>query len=342
LDGSWDVAVLATAYRVPDRVVTSDEVQDRVLADGGLRLPKGLVEQVTGIVERRQVQPGTLPSDLAAIAGQDALQRAGVDTTEVDLLIHAANARDLGEPATANMVQELLGARRAAVFDIANGCNAFLTAMSVARAMLCADQYKTALLVCGEVTSASIDYCIADSRDLKTKFAGLTLGDGGAAMVLRRVSPGACSPTLGSIVLASAGEHWRISGVRGGGILEYGDLDNPSNRYFYCDSSELQRVSEELFPGVLERGLTGMGWSKDAVDHVIPHQVSLGVVDALRSLMGNERATYHDTLTRFGNTGAASMGIALASAQHTISSGERVLLAGVASGWSGGVGCLTW
>lgn len=334
--------MLATAGHVPERVVTSDEVHDRVLAAGGLRLPRGLVEQVTGIVERRQVSPGTLPSDLAAAAARDALAQAGVDAADVDLLVHAANARDLGEPATANMVQELLGARRAAVFDIANGCNAFLTALSAARAMLCADHYETALIVAGEVTSASIDYGIASSRDLKTKFAGLTLGDGGAAMVLRRVRPGTGHPTLGSIVLESAGEHWRISGVRGGGILEYGDLDNPTNRYFYCDSSELQRVSEELFPGVLERGLTCMGWSRDAVDHVVPHQVSLAVVHALRELLGNERATYHHTLTRFGNTGAASMGIALASAQDTISTGERVLLAGVASGWSGGVGCLTW
>lgn len=342
MEGRPGVALLATSFHVPDHVVSSDEVQDRVLAAGGLRLPKGLVEAVTGIVERRHVQPGTLPSDLAAIAALDALDRAGVCAAEIDLLVHAANARDLGEPATANVVQDLVAARRAAVFDIANGCNAFLTALSAVRSMMCAEHYETALVVSGEVTSSSIDYCITGSRDLRTKFAGLTLGDGAAAVVLRRTSSDTEHPILGPIVLASAGEHWRVSGVRGGGVMEYGDIDNPTSRYFYCDSSELQRISEELFPDVLRRGLARMGWSNDAVDHVVPHQVSLGVVDALRSLLDNERATYHETLTRFGNTGAASIPIALASAQDTIARGERVLLAGVASGWSGSVGCVTW
>jgi acetoacetyl-CoA synthase len=337
------VSIVGTGSVLPPRTVSSAAIAARVREVGGIPMAPSMIEVMTGIRERRHVDDGVLPSVLAAEAGERALEDAGLTGADVDLLIFCANSRDVGEPATANVVQMLVGCPRASVFDVANGCNSFLSALEISRALLESTPSRTALVVSAEVLSLGIDYAIQDTRELRNKFAALTLGDGAGAVVLQRSATGR---TLLPATFLSAGEHWQLSGVAAGGAnhIRQHAAGLETDYYFRCESSELQRVSTELLPGIVDEALDAVGWSASEVDHVIPHQLSKAVATFIAHDLKMTNATCHLALDVVGNVGAASIPLTLDRCARAgeLEPGQKVLLIGIASGWSGGVCPLIW
>lgn len=337
--------ITGLAHAIPEQSITSHEIEARVAAASQpMRIPRGLIERLSGVANRSHMADDGCSSDLAVAAAQTALARAGVAAHEIDLLIFAAASHDVAEPATANIVQAKLGCTAAHVFDIKNACNSFLNALDVAHAFIQTRRARRILLTTGEMLSPTINFWVQDIDDLHLKFAGLTLGDGGAACVVEAASSEAALPERGILPgrFYSDGSQWQLSTILSGGTL----LKHDSSRfYFECESTRLQALAQEWVPRVIEQTLAALEWDfRRDVRLVVSHQVSLRLIRSICKATGYPLERCMVTLDQVGNTAAASIPIALSMAaeQGRIQPGDKVLLVGGAAGFSAGVVPLIW
>jgi 3-oxoacyl-[acyl-carrier-protein] synthase III len=128
--------IAGIGHYVPERVVGSAALEKELCLTDRLGVPAGFIERMTGVAERRWAPPGTATSDLAALAAERALAAADLDAGDLDCIVFAAVGQDLAEPATANILQERLGARRAHVFDVKNACNSWLNGIDLADSLI--------------------------------------------------------------------------------------------------------------------------------------------------------------------------------------------------------------
>ncbi len=333
-------AFAGIGHVLPDQRVTSTEIEDRVREHIDDRLMRaGVIESLSGVRERRHAPEGTTSSDLASQAALRALDDAGLIPGDIDMLIFASACQDIIEPATANIVQVKTGCFNASVMDVKNACNSFVNGLDVAAAAIETGRAKRVLIATGEILSMAIDYDIKGVRDLRTKFAALTLGDAGAAAVLETVESGDRGVYPGKFM--TDGSHWELSTILFGGTLMGRDT---SRSYFECQSSELQELAVSTLPPVIKDALFSVGWTVDDIDLVIPHQVSLAVIERLGDIVGVPVDNRMVTVDRFGNTAAASIPLALSTAKDEgrLKRGDKVLLVGGAAGWSAGVIPIVW
>ncbi len=327
-------------HHLPKRVVTSEEVERRVYETSRFRIPRGLVEKATGIATRHHSEEGEQASDLALKASETALKRAKLDPADIDLIIFASCMQDVAEPATANIVQEKLGAKQAHVFDVKNACNSFLNGLDVAESLISAGRAKNALIAVGETLSFCIDWDIDSVEKLRTGMSGLTLGDAGAAAVLTAESNGNGRGLLGS-AFRSFGDQWRLATVMGGGSMYRSDA---AHAYFRAYSQQLRAQALRHIPDLVKHTLDRVGWEPGDVDVVCTHQVTVEMVAVLADLCGIDRDKCVISVADCGNTAAASIPIGLARAQEEgrLQPYAKVLLVGGAAGFSVGVVPLVW
>ena len=334
-----NAVVVGTGHALPTHCLNSRDIEQRVSeSSSDFVMPAGIIEAVTGVSERRHAAAGVNSSDLATEAGLKALLAAGADPASVDLLIFAAASHDVSEPATSAIVQAKTGCTNATFVDVKNACNSFLNGLDFAAAAISTGRARRVLVTSGEVLSPTINWSVDDAGDLRRKFAAFTLGDAGGAVLLE-ASPQERGLLAGRFV--SDGTAWRLSTVLFGGTLMGRDS---SRSYFECDSRELQRLALEHIPPLMDKTLSEVNWRADDIAHVIPHQVSRGVIDALCSAIDFPRERVQVTLDRFGNTAAASIPLALSLAdeQGLIHKGDKLLLVCGAAGFTAGVLPVIW
>lgn len=332
-------ALLGLAHAVPDCIVASEDVEKRVSDGSAVRVPPGWIEKLAGVQERRHAGPEQSSSDLAAAAGIAALEDAETQAEDVDLVIFASASHDVSEPATANIVHQKVGCTRASAFDVKNACNSFLNAIDVAGALLAQGRCQRVLVTAGEVLSPMIRWNIDDAKALGRHFAGFTLGDAGAAFLLGPA--GADRRGLHHGVFDTDGSKWEASVVMSGGTVL---RDDHSRMFLECDSRVLHDAALALVPRLVKRSLCEVGWRLDDVRWIVPHQVSRSVVEALAEVMDFPIERCVLTLPEFGNTGAASIPLALSLCRDrgVLEPGDKVLLIGGAAGFSAGVVPLVW
>jgi 3-oxoacyl-(acyl-carrier-protein) synthase III len=319
--------ITGIGHHLPARVVSSGEVEARVNASSsGFTLPRGTIRLLTGVRNRHYADDGCASSDLAAAAARKALDAAELDSRTVDVVIFTSASHDVSEPATANLVQHKLGCTGASVFDVKNACNSFLNGVDIAHSFIETGRAARVLLASGEVLSPTINWSVRDNEDLTTKFAALTLGDGGGACVLEARPDGGESGLRRGQFL-SDGAQWELSTVLAGGTLMPGDF---SQRSFECRSTELHLLALEYLPDLIRKVLKDLDWEPGDIDLVAPHQVSLSIIEAICQQVGLERDRCQTTLTHVGNTAAASIPIALNTAVDAgrLEKGAKVLLVG--------------
>lgn len=331
------VAVVAGMGRyLPERIVRSEWIEDRLGLQKRFGIPCGLIEKLTGVRERRYAASGETSSDLAARAAEIALKQAGLAAPDLDTVIFAAASHDISEPATANLLQQKLGAPNAHVFDVKNACNSFLNALDLADALIRLGRAKAVLIAVGEVLSPTVNWRLETLEQLELGFAALTLGDGGAAMVLTASDRPADPRGLRARRFFSDGSAWELATIKFGGTLCPRDL---SQSYFESRSAELQQLALKYMPPVIEQTLADVGWSMRDVDLVVPHQVSMRIIQKMSRMVKLPLEKCMITLPRYGNTAAASIPIALCEAVESRQVGpeSRLLLVGGASGFSAAV-----
>ncbi len=333
-------AFAGVGYYLPGEPVTSKVINRRILETTGYELTDGLIQRLTGVKSRYYRADDEQCSDLAVKGARQAMERADVAADEVDLLIFASCTQDITEPATANIVQEKLGCHGAQVLDIKNACNSFLNGLDVADSHIRTGKSKCALVTVGEALSLSIDWGIRNADDLKSRIASLTLGDAGAAAVLKAV-PEEEGRGIMTTRFRSYGEKWRLATVMSGGSVHQFD---PKHGYFHSESLALRDAAFELIPGVVAEALESIGWKASDIDVGCGHQVTAEIVKGIQERCGIHAGREIVTVTDCGNTAAASIPLCLGRAYDDgkIKPGKKILLVGGAAGFSVGVLPIVW
>jgi len=320
------VGITAVASCLPERQVSTADLQSSVAMASGLPLPAGMFAQATGITTRRVAADGEYASDLAIGAGRQVLEQAGLDALDVDLLLFASATRDMAEPATAHVVQAALGGRAHAL-DVTNACNSFLNGIDLARSMILAGRARRALVVTGETPTRSMRPRLDGMRQARRSFAGYTFGDAGAAVLVEPVATGG----ILDVDAETHSQHWQVGGIFGGGSRHpRGD----EHTYFTGDGHKLRGVFEKIGLGLVERvhHRTGLGW--DDYARVLVHQVTLPYLQRFVEVAGVPVDKLEVTVCELGNMASATLGVQLARVRPGLRSGDKVLLVGLGGGVS--------
>jgi 3-oxoacyl-[acyl-carrier-protein] synthase-3 len=291
----------------------------------------------TGIRERRQVEPGQTLSSLALPAARQCLERAGVTADELDGIIVATITGDYIMPATANLLQHLLGATRAWGYDLLNACNGFLAALSTAAAMVEAGRARRILVIGGDVMSLRTDYRDRNTCILFGDGCGAVLveagpADGHGMVDWEMRSDGGGAPDL-IIPFAGAGP-----ASDGAAALARGDQYLKQNGRTVFQQA-IRRMSE-----ICESLLSRLGLGAADVDLLVPHQANLRIIQPTAERLGLPMEKVVVNIDRVANTTAGTIPLALDDAQRDgrLKTGSRVLLAAFGGGLTWGACYLTW
>ncbi|MEZ6017263.1 MAG: 3-oxoacyl-ACP synthase III [Planctomycetota bacterium] len=329
------VHLASLAHALPEEVVTSDALEARLWPlYERLGVSVGRLELMSGIKERRFWPPGTRPSHAATVAGELALERAGVSRDQIGLLIFTGVCRDFMEPATASVVHAKLGlSPTCPAFDVSNACLGFLNGMALAAEMIERGSLETALIVSGEDGRPLIDETIraltagheVGRRELKLAYASLTIGSGAAAAVLTSARRAPHGPRIvGGAVLAATEHHELCSGDRienGGPLMQ-------------TDSEALLHAGNALAAETWGAFLKEVEWRAEDVERIVTHQVGVQHKKLLFDTLGLDHARDFPTVAEYGNIGSVSLPLSLSLAREAgfVRDGQRVALMGIGSG----------
>jgi 3-oxoacyl-[acyl-carrier-protein] synthase-3 len=322
--GRSDVHVTITGLgaHVPERVLTNEELAKLVDTSDEWIVTR------TGIRERRIAAETEALSDLALPAVRQALDQAGSDGTDIDLLIVATVTPDMMFPSTAAILSDRLGAADAAAYDLSAGCTGFMYALAQAYGMLAAGLARRALVVGGDVLSRILDW--SDRSTL------ILFGDGAGAVVLEpSEKAGFLAFELG--VDGAGGENlW----LPGSGSRRFEDPD----RLVKMNGREVFKFATRVLvssgEAVLERG----GVSTEDVDVYVPHQANVRIIDHATKKLGIPSDRVVVNVDRYGNTSSGSIPLALADAQADgrLRSEALVLMTGMGAGLTWGSALMRW
>jgi len=330
-----NVHIEALGLALPQQVVSSTDLEGRLGAlYERLGVSVGRLELMSGIRERRFWKAGTRPSDAAARAGKDAMERSGVDPARIGCLIHSSVCRDFMEPATASVVHARLGlSPECEAFDLSNACLGFANAMSLLASRIERGELDAALVVSGEDGGPLVEETISallregvTRQDLKRAYASLTIGSGAAAMILTSSRISRTSHRLiGGVARAATEHHELCSGDR---------VDGSSGPLMETDSEALLQAGNALASRTWPAFLEELGWSADEVDRIVTHQVGVQHKRTLFEILGLDHSRDYTTVETLGNVGSVSLPatLALATRDDFIQPGHRVAMQGIGSG----------
>ncbi len=323
-DARTDVRVTITglgAY-APERVITNDELAQMVDTSD-----EWIVER-TGIRERRIAADSQALSDLSLPAVRQALEQAGSDGTDVDLLIVATVTPDMMFPSTSALLADQLGATDAAAYDLSAGCTGFMYALAQAYGMVASGLSRRALVVGGDVLSRILDW---SDRSTVVLF-----GDGAGAVVLEpSEEAGFLAFELGAD--GGGGEHlW----LPGSGSRKFDDPD----RLVKMNGREVFKFATRVLVSSAEAVLERCDVSVEDVDVYVPHQANVRIIDHATKKLGIPSERVVINVDRYGNTSSGSIPLALADAQadDRLRPGKLVLMTGMGAGLTWGSALMRW
>ncbi|SDN12944.1 3-oxoacyl-ACP synthase III family protein [Actinomyces ruminicola] len=323
------VRVLGTGSFVPERVVSNDEV------GGPAGVDDDWIRRKTGILSRRWADGATATSDLAVGAARLAIDDAGVDVSDISLLVVATSTPDHPQPATAAIVQGRLGAVNAAAYDLNSVCSGFEFALNTA-ARIVANDGGYCLVIGADIYSRILNP--ADRRSV------ILFGDGAGAVIIGRSKAGDCPEVLAG-KMCTYGEYSDVIEVpMGGSRIPYGSAQDESLRYFRMNGRAVRSFVTEMLPGVVDAFLEDLGVSPDDVRHLIPHQANGVMLEEFARALSYRNMCQHLIVDQLANTGSASIPLTLdvLRREGVIPHGDLVLMAGFGGGMSTGLTLLRW
>ena len=316
------VSITGLGTYTPDRVLTNAELSELVDTSD-----EWIMER-TGIRERRIAAPEQAMTDLALPAARIALERAGVKSTELDLIIVATVTPDMMFPTTGSLLGDLLPAPDAAAYDLLAGCTGFVYALAQAHAMVSSGLSKKALVVGGDVLSKILDW--TDRSTL------VLFGDGAGAVVLERVEEGGF---LGFELGADGGggEHlW----LPGSGSRTFENAD----KLVKMNGREVFKFATRVMVSSAEALLAELGRTIEDVDVYVPHQANTRIIDYATKKLGIPEDRVIVNVEKYGNTSSGSIPLALADAEADgrLEPGATVLMTGMGAGLTWGSALMEW
>jgi len=314
---------------VPPKVLTNFDLEKMVdTSDEWIRTR-------TGIQERRIAEPGVASSDLAVESARRALESAGMQATEVGLIIVATVTPDMSFPCTASLLQEMLGATGAVAFDLVVGCTGFVYGLAAAREMIAAGAYERALVVGAEMLSR-----ITDWQDRRTC---VLFGDAAGSAILAPVEEGR---GILAYSLGNDGTNADALKLPAGGSRLPASAETVANRQHYLtmNGQEVFKFAVRAMVESSEEVVRRAGLTMSDIAVVIPHQANLRIIEAAAKRMELPIERFECNIDRYGNTSAATIPLALDEAVRAgrIKSGDYILLSVFGAGLAWGSMVLRW
>jgi 3-oxoacyl-[acyl-carrier-protein] synthase-3 len=314
---------------VPERILTNQDLEKQV------ETSDDWITSRTGIKERRIAAANEFTSDLAAAAAVRALGNAGVEPGQIDLIIVATITPDMQFPSTACLVQQKIGAHRAAAFDLEAACSGFIYGLEIGQQFIMSRTYETVLVIGAEKLSSIIDW-----QDRNTC---VLFGDGAGAAVLqhRPQSHGLLTACMGA-----DGSKAELLGMPGGGSRCPATLDSVKARLHYLrmDGKETFKNAVNAMLTAAQEALHRCELDISQIKCVIPHQANRRIIDAVGERLDARPEQVFINVEKYGNTSAASVAIALDEAVRSgrIQRGDLVLLVVFGAGLTWGAAVIEW
>ena len=328
LPGSARVAITGIGAKAPDRVVTNHDLAELVETND-----EWVVER-TGIRERRFAAEGEALSDYAIPAARIALAQAGLEGSDIDLVIVCTLTPDMVFPCTAALVGDAIGAKNAAAYDLSAGCTGFVYGIAQAYGMIASGLASRALVIGGDLLSK-----ILDMHDRGTV---VLFGDGCGAVVLEKVAKGGF---LG-FELGADGAGGKDLFMPGGGSripATHASVDR-GDHLIHMNGREVFKFATRILVASAEHTLTKCGVTIDDVDVYIPHQANMRIIEYAVGKLGIPQEKVVINVDRFGNTSGGSIPLALADAHAAgrLHDGDLVLMTGMGTGLTWGSALIEW
>lgn len=321
--------IIGWGMAVPDRVMTNDELSTMVdTSDEWIR-------QRTGIVERRIAGEGETTFTLSLQASRAALEVADLDPAHLDLIIVATVTPDHAFPSTACLIQDALGAEKAAAFDLSAGCTGFVYALALAADLLVSGNYRHALVLGAETLSRIIDW--ADRTTC------VIFGDGAGAVVLQSSeAPGG----ILSSVLGADGSGSDLLILPAGGSAHPASIETLMARQHFLrmQGRQVFRFATRIMPEASREVLSRVGLRVEDVRLFVPHQANDRILQSAARGMGVPVERMFTNLARYGNTSSASIPIALCEAieQGLVKSDDLIVCVGFGAGLTWAAAAIRW
>ncbi len=313
--------IVGTGSALPSKLVTNADLAAD-MATRQIETSDQWIFDRTGIRQRYIAERGVKTSTLATLAAQRALADAGVDATEVDLIILATSTPDFVFPSTACLVQANLGNKGAAAFDVQAVCSGFVYALTIAECFIRAGQATCALVIGAEVFSSILDW---NDRGTCVLF-----GDGAGAVVLK------ASDTPGILAAELRADGSQTNILSASGNVAYGEVTG--DPFLRMDGQAVFKQAVTVLDRSARSVMSKAGMTMADVDWMIPHQANLRILTLLARKLDVPLEKVVITVDQHANTSAASVPLALDVARRDgrVQSGQLVLLQGVGGGFTWG------
>ncbi|MGB8167367.1 MAG: beta-ketoacyl-ACP synthase III [Chthoniobacteraceae bacterium] len=323
------VSIIGTGSYVPERVLSNAEMEKMV------ETTDEWITTRTGIKERRIAAEGESTSDLAAKAAQAAMENSSITADEIDLIIVATVTPDMAFPSTACFVQQKIGAKSAACFDVSAACAGFLYALEIAQQFITSHTYDTILVIGAEKLSSIVDWTDRNTCVL--------FGDGAGAAILRHRGGG---HGVISTYMASDGGLADILYIPGGGSRTPITKENADAKLncIKMNGKETYKHAVTSMMDAATRALADANLKASDLACIIPHQANLRIIEAIAGRLHIPMERFMVNLDRYGNTSAAAVAIALDEANRTgrMKVGDYVLLVVFGGGLTWASSVIQW
>ena len=322
------VKITGTGSFVPETVYTNQFLETIIETNDAW------IQENLGIKERRIADKNQATSDLAASAGERAIQNAGLKPEDIDLIIVATATPDRKAPSTACIVQHKLNARNAVAFDISAVCSGFLFAMSTAAQFIASAVYDNVLVIGADKFSGITDWTRRDA---------VFFGDGaGAAVLTHEIG----DDGFLAFRLYSDGSGQSNFTIPGGGSEIPITHENIGEglQYFLMNGREVYNTGTKVLPQAIMQVLDDTGLTINDIDLMIPHQPSIAILKKTAEIVGLPFEKVMTNMDKYANTSGGTIPILLdeVNRQGKIQKGNNILFAAVGSGWTWGAAIIKW
>ena len=326
--------ISGTGFFLPPRIVTNDELSSY------MDTTDEWIQERTGIKERRYVEKGVGPSDLAIPATEQALKAAGLKVSDIDFIIFATSTPDFYAPGSGCVLQEKMGFNEIGALDIRVQCSGFIYGLSIAEQYIRTGNFKNILLIGAEVQSTAMNLT-DEGRD-----TAIIFGDGSGAAIISATeenkgilsthmhSEGKYLKELWLEAPASNAGHPRITRE----VLDEG------KQYLKMNGKEVFRHAITRFPEVINEALEANNLTSENINLLIPHQANLRITQMVQKRLGLSNDQVFSNIHKYGNTTAATIPIALAEAfnEGRIKEGDILVLAAFGAGFTWASAIMKW
>jgi len=321
--------ITGVAGYVPPKVMTNADLEKIVETNDEW------IRTRTGIRERHIVENGTATSHMATEAAKAVLAQTRTDPAEIELIVLASVTPDMFFPATACLVQERIGAKKAWGFDLSAACSGFAYALTVGAQFVGAGTHKKVLVIGSDTMTSVLDY--------KDRATCVLFGDGAGAILLEAAGSNEGIIDFEHDVDGSGGAFLYMPG---GGSLYPSSKETVEKRmhYVHQEGSQVFKYAVRRMSEMAARLLEKNGFTKDDLKLLVPHQANLRIIRATQERLGIDDSKVMVNIDRYGNTTAGTIPLGLRDAveQGRLHKGDLVLIVTVGAGYTTGAMLLRW